>query len=126
MAHNLFGDRPHGTPRRPTNLRGDEGGSAHPDGNRAPVDDMDEDEWNDGGGPWQHARAPKRWTKDRSPQGTLQSGPQGRPNLGPTPLKIRKLPSTPHRARETDRPADADARDRQAPPTTSMGTGNVN
>ena len=51
VARNLFGNCPRGPPRRPKNLRSNKGGSAHPDGNCVPVDDMDEDEWNDGGGP---------------------------------------------------------------------------
>ena len=52
MARNLFGNHPRATPRRPTNLRGNKGGLAHPDGNRALVDDMDEDECTESKGPW--------------------------------------------------------------------------
>ena len=58
MACNLFGDHSRGTPRRLTKLHGDEGGSAHLEGDYAPVDDMDEDVWKDGEGPWQHVCAP--------------------------------------------------------------------
>ena len=60
---------------------------------------MDYETASDGGGPWSRVRAPKRRTTDRSPQGTPRERAQGRPNLGPTPLKVRELPSAPTGAR---------------------------
>ena len=99
MARNIFGGPPRGTPRRPDlqNDRPDD--EIHVANDADDVDEMDAETANDGGGPWLRVRAPKRQTKDRSPQGTPRRWNQGKPNLGPTPLKIRELPPFPHRAR---------------------------
>ena len=46
--------------------------------------------------------------KDHNPQGTPRQWDQGKPNLGPTPMKIRELPPFPHRMRETGSNVDDD------------------
>ena len=106
MARNLFGTRPRGTPRRPDTLHGGRDGKASPESDHGTADAMEAETASEGG---DRARALKRRTKDRSPQGTPRRWAAGRPNLGPTPLKIRELPSAPHGARETGNLADDDS-----------------
>ena len=109
MARNIFGARPRATPEGSSARHGDETDAA-PAGRDNEVSDwMDIETANDGGGPWLCARAPKRRPRDRSPQGTPDQRAEGRPNLGPTPLKVRELPSAPLGARAPRDPATENA-----------------
>ena len=112
MACYLSGGISRGTPRGAGALHGDEDDYAPSGCDNEAMDDMDSEIVSDGGGPWQRARGPKRRTKDRSPQGTPRRGAHGRPNLGPTPMKVRELPSVPSWARDRGDPAN-DAERRQ-------------
>ena len=95
MARNLFGARPHAPSTDAGELHGDAPAFAAAERDDEEPDGMDFETASDGGGPWLRARAPKRRPMDRSPQGTPRHRALGRPNLGPTPLKVRELPSAP-------------------------------
>ena len=99
MARNIFGARPRATPAGSGALHADATDAAPMGRDNEASDGMDFETASDGGGPWSRVRASKRRTTDRSPQGTPRQRAQGRPNLGPTPLKVRELPSAPTGAR---------------------------
>ena len=123
MARKIFGGRQRGTPRTTSAMSGEET-HREPEGRDTAVPDgMDIETASDDGGPWLRARVRKRRPKDRSPQGTPRQGAQGRPNLGPTPMKVRELPSAPNGARASRGPDNAHARG--PPGRANPSSGNV-
>ena len=109
MARNIFGGRPSAPSKDAGALHDDATDFATMGRDNEASDAMDFETASDDGGPWLRVRAPKRWPTDRSPQGTPRQRAQGRPNLGPTPLKVRELPSAPTRARAPQGPATVNA-----------------
>ena len=105
MARNIFGGGTRGTPRDASALHSGETAFAQAGRANEAETAMDIETASDDGGPWLRARVRKRRPKDRSPQGTPRQRAQGRPNLGPTPMKVRELPSAPLGARAPRGPA---------------------
>ena len=128
MARNIFGGRQGGPLRNTGALHGEKSHPA-PEGREAAAPDgMDIETASDDGGPWLRARLRKRRPKDRSPQGSPRQGAQGRPNLGPTPMKVRELPSAPNGARAPRGPAnvnDCGPTGRENPSAGNVETGST-